>query len=100
MSNSGWFRRLTSSGGAGRSRARRSLVITGIAAALVLAAGLVVLAVNPGQTTLRTTSVASSRQDNSGKTPKAAHTVPPAPAITITSVTPGSGSNSGSGHND
>jgi peptidoglycan hydrolase-like protein with peptidoglycan-binding domain len=67
-------------------------VITGIAAALVLAAGLVVLAVNPGQAPLRTTSVASSRHTSGKASPKPTHTVIPAPAITITSVTPGSNS--------
>ena len=60
MSYSG-CRRLTSQRGTSRSRARRSLVITGVAAVLVLVAGLVVLAVGPGQTTVRTTSVAASR---------------------------------------
>ena len=74
---------------------RRSLVVTGVAAALVLIAGLVVLAVKPAQTTVKTTSVASSRQDKS--TSKAPKTITPAPAIEITSVTPGSNSNSVSG---
>jgi peptidoglycan hydrolase-like protein with peptidoglycan-binding domain len=96
VSYSDWFRRLTAQRGAGRSRTKKPLVITGVAAALVLVAGLVVLAVNPGQTTVRTTSVASSRHDSSGS-PKAKHTVTPAPAITITSVTPGSNSNSVNG---
>jgi peptidoglycan hydrolase-like protein with peptidoglycan-binding domain len=95
VSNSGWFRRLTSQRGAGRSRARRSLIITGVAAALVLVAGLVVLTVSPAQTTVKTTSVASSRQDKA--TPKASPTVTPAPAIEVTSVTPGSNSNSVNG---
>jgi len=97
VSYSDWFRRLTSQRGSGRSRTKKSLVITGVAAAVVLVAGLVVLAVNPHQTTLQTTSVASSRHDSSGATPKATHTVTPAPALTITSVTPGSGSNSVNG---
>ena len=74
---------------------RRSLVITGVAAALVLIAGLVVLAVSPAQTTVKTTSVASSHRDKA--TPKASPTVTPAPAIEVTSVTPGSNSNSVNG---
>jgi hypothetical protein len=100
VSYSDWFRRLRSQRGTGRSRTRRSLLITGVAAALVLVAGLVVLAVGPGQTTVRTTSVAASRHDTAsgGKaTPKPSHTVQPAPALDVTSVTPGSGSNSVSG---
>ncbi len=64
MSYSDWFRRLTSQGGTGRSRARRSLLITGIAAALVVVAGIGVLVAKPGQGTLRTTSVASSHQES------------------------------------
>jgi lipoprotein-anchoring transpeptidase ErfK/SrfK len=98
VSYSDWFRRLTSRSGTGRSHARRSLLVTGIAAALVLIAGVAVLVVGPGKTTLRTTSVAASRQDNGasgsgreGKTqPKPAHTVQPAPALEVTSVNPGS----------
>jgi hypothetical protein len=65
-------------------------VITGVAAALVLVAGLVVLAVGPGQTTVRTTSVAASR--HSGSTSKATtKPVTPAPAIEVASFTPRSG---------
>jgi lipoprotein-anchoring transpeptidase ErfK/SrfK len=70
------------------------VLITGIAAALVLIAGLVVLAVNPGQTTVRTTSVASSHQDSKSKS---SHPAPPAPALAITAVTPGSGAHTVNG---
>ena len=100
MSYSDWFRRLTSQGGTGRKRARRSLLITGIAAALVVVAGVGVLVAKPGQATLRTTSVASSHQENgtSGQSkPAPKHTVTPAPALTITSVTPGSNQHSVTG---
>jgi hypothetical protein len=100
VSYSDWFRRLTSQRGTGRSRTRRSLLITGVAAALVLVAGLVVLAVGPGQTTLRTTSVAASRHDSASgakAAPKPSHTVQPAPALEVTSVTPSSGSDSVNG---
>ena len=101
MSYSDWFRRLTSQGGTGRSRARRSLLITGIAAALVVVAGIGVLVAKPGQATLRTTSVASSHQETgtSGQKAKPApkHTVKPAPALEITSVTPGSSQHSVTG---
>ncbi|HEY0719367.1 MAG TPA: L,D-transpeptidase family protein [Streptosporangiaceae bacterium] len=77
-------------------------MITGVAAALVLIAGVAVLVTTPGRTTLRSTTVASSRQDNTGtpgqKTkPAPKHTVPPAPALEITSVTPGSNSRSVTG---
>ncbi|HWG14358.1 MAG TPA: Ig-like domain-containing protein [Streptosporangiaceae bacterium] len=102
MSYSDWFRRLTSQGGTGRKRARRSLLITGIAAALVVIAGVAVLVTTPGKTMLRSTTVASSRQDNSGSSgqktkPAPKHTVQPAPALEITSVTPGSNSHSVTG---
>jgi lipoprotein-anchoring transpeptidase ErfK/SrfK len=102
VSYSDWFRRLTSQGGTGRKRARRSLLITGIAAALVVVAGVGVLVVKPGQTALKTTSVASSHQENgtSGpgqSKPATKHVVPPAPALTITSVTPGSNQHSVTG---
>jgi hypothetical protein len=97
VSYSDWFRRLTSQGGTGRSRARRSLLVTGIAAALVVIAGVAVLATNPGRTTLRSTTVASSRQDNTGTSgqkakPAPKHTVQPAPALEITSVSPSASS--------
>jgi hypothetical protein len=101
VSYSDWFRRLTSQGGTGRSRARRSLLITGIAAALVVVAGIGVLVAKPGQATLRTTSVASSHQETgtSGQQAKPApkHTVQPAPALQITSVAPGSNQHSVTG---
>jgi peptidoglycan hydrolase-like protein with peptidoglycan-binding domain len=99
VSYSDWFRRLTSQGGTGRSRARRSLLITGIAAALVVVAGVGVLVSKPGQATLRTTSVASSHHENgtSGHKPAPKPTVTPAPALTITSVTPGSNQHSVTG---
>ena len=90
MSYSDWFRRLTSQGGTGRKRARRSLLFTGIAAALVVVAGVAVLVAKPGQAPLKTTSVASSHQETGTGSSKPAkkHTVPPAPALTITSVVP------------
>ena len=90
MFYSDWFRRLASGRGAGRSRARKkSVLITAASAALVVIAGVVLL-VGPGRITLRTTSVASSRQE------AAAH---PAPALQVTSVTPGSGSHGLNGTN-
>ena len=91
MSYSGWFRRLTSQRGTSRSRARRSLVITGVAAVLVLVAGLVVLAVGPGQTTVRTTSVAASRHSGTSGAKATPKPVTPAPAIEVASFTPRSG---------
>jgi hypothetical protein len=99
VSYSDWFRRLTSQGGTGRKRARRSLLITGIAAALVVVAGVGVLVAKPGQLTLKTTSVASSRQETgtSQSKPAKKHTVPPAPALTVTSVVPGSNQHSVTG---
>ncbi|HEY2239601.1 MAG TPA: L,D-transpeptidase family protein [Streptosporangiaceae bacterium] len=97
MSYSDWFRRLTSQGGTGRKRARRSLLFTGIAAALVVVAGVGVLVAKPGQATLKTTSVASSHQETGQSKPAPKHTVTPAPALTITSVTPGSNQHSVTG---
>ena len=83
MPYSDWFRRLASRRGAGHTRARKkSVLITAASAALVVIAGVAVLLVGPGRTTLRTTSVASSRQDQA--------TAHPAPALQVTSVTPGS----------
>jgi peptidoglycan hydrolase-like protein with peptidoglycan-binding domain len=80
---SDWFRRVASGRETGRPRARKSMLITGISAAVVVIAGVAVLLVGPGKTTLRTTSVAASRP---------MHTVHPAPALQVTSVTPGSNS--------
>jgi lipoprotein-anchoring transpeptidase ErfK/SrfK len=99
VSYSDWFRRLTSQGGTGRKRARRSLLFTAIAAALVVVAGVGVLVAKPGQAMLKTTSVASSRQENgTGQSTKPAkHVVPPAPALTVTSVVPGSNQHSVTG---
>ena len=97
MSYSDWFRRLTSQGGTGRKRARRSLLFTGIAAALVVVAGVGVLVAKPGQAPLKTTSVASSHQETGQSKPARKHTVPPAPALTITSVVPGSNQHSVTG---
>jgi peptidoglycan hydrolase-like protein with peptidoglycan-binding domain len=54
-----------------------------------------VLLVTPGKTAFRTTSVAASSQDRqtgNGARPAAAHRTPPAAALQITSVTPGSNS--------
>jgi hypothetical protein len=96
VSYSDWFRRLTSQGGTGRKRARRSLLFTGIAAALVVIAGVGVLVAKPGRTTLKTTSVASSHRET-GQSKPAKRTVPPAPALTITSVVPGSNQHSVTG---
>jgi peptidoglycan hydrolase-like protein with peptidoglycan-binding domain len=82
-----WFRRLASGRGANRpparTRIRKSVLITAVSAALVVIAGVALLLVAPGKTTWWTTSVAASRQD------KPAH---PAPALQVTSVTPGSNS--------
>ena len=75
---------------------RRSLVVTGVAAVVVLVAGLVVLAVSPAQTTVKTTSVASSHHQDKA-TAKPSPTITPAPAIEVTSITPGSNSNSVNG---
>jgi len=87
---SDWFRRLASRRGAGRPRARKkSVLITAGSAALVVIAGVAILLVGPGKITLQTTSVASSRQDQ-------AH---PAPALQVTSVTPGSGASNVNGTN-
>ena len=83
MPYSDWFRRVTSGREAGRLRARRSVLITAVSAALIVIAGVTILLVGPGKTTLWTTSVAASR---------AAHTVHPAPPLQVTSVTPGSNS--------
>jgi len=80
---SDWFRRVASGRETGRPRARKSMLITGISAAVVVIAGVAVLLVGPGKTTLRTTSVAASRP---------MHTVHPAPALQVRSVTPGSNS--------
>ena len=93
MPYSDWFRRVASGREAGRLRARRSVLITAVSAALIVIAGVTILLVGPGKTTLRTTSVAASRQDGQGP----AHTVHPAPALQVTSVTPGSNSRSVNG---
>ena len=54
MPYSDWFRRVASGRGAGRLRARRSVLITAISAALVVIAGVTILLVGPGKkTTLR-----------------------------------------------
>ena len=66
MSYPDWFRRLASGRGAGRPRARKSVLITAISAALIVIAGVAILLVAPGKTTLRTTSVAASRQAGPG----------------------------------
>ena len=83
MPYSDWFRRVASGRETGRPRARKSTLITAISAAVVVIAGVAVLLIVPGKTTLRTTSVAASRST---------HTVHPAPALQVTSVTPGSNS--------
>jgi peptidoglycan hydrolase-like protein with peptidoglycan-binding domain len=85
---SDWFRRLASGRGAGRQWARKkSVLITAASAALVVIAGAAILVVGTGNLTLRATSVASSRQ---------AH---PAPALQVTSVTPGSSATNVNGTN-
>ena len=91
MSYPDWFRRLASGQGAGRPRARKSVLITAVSAALIVIAGVAILLVAPGKITLRTTSVAASRQAGPGKGAK------PAPALQVTSVTPGSNSRSVNG---
>ena len=88
MPYSDWFRRMASGREAGRLRARRSVLITAVSAALIVIAGVTILLVGPGKTTLRATSVAASR---------VAHTVHPAPALQVTSVTPGANSRSVNG---
>jgi peptidoglycan hydrolase-like protein with peptidoglycan-binding domain len=80
---SDWFRRVASGRETGRPRARKSTLMTAISAAVVVIAGVAVLLIVPGKTTLRATSVAASRST---------HTVHPAPALQVTSVTPGSNS--------
>jgi peptidoglycan hydrolase-like protein with peptidoglycan-binding domain len=90
-----WFRRLASGRGANRPRARtrtrKSVLITAVSAALVVIAGVALLLVAPGKTTLWATSVAASRPDQAKP---AAH---PAAALQVTSVTPGSNSRSVNG---
>ena len=88
MPYSDWFRRVASGRETGRPRARKSTLITAISAAVVVIAGVAVLLIVPGKTTLRTTSVAASRSTR---------TVHPAPALQVTSVTPGSNSRSVNG---
>ena len=83
MPFSDWFRRVTSGPEADRPWARKSVLIIAISAALVVIAGVAVLLVGPGGLTLRATSVADGQ---GGSTSSA----PPAPAIQVTSVTPGS----------
>ena len=83
MPYSDWFRRVASGRETGRPGARKSTLITAISAAVVVIAGVAVLLIVPGKTTLRATSVAASRST---------HTVHPAPALQVTSVTPGSNS--------
>ena len=99
MSYSDWFRRPASGRGADRPRARKSILITAVSAALVVVAGVAVLLVTPGKTTLRSTPVAASRQDKQtgGTKPAAAHGARPAAALQVTSVTPGSSSRSVNG---
>ena len=94
MFYSDWFRRLASGRGAGRPRPRKkSVLITAASAALVVIAGVAIVLVGPGRITLRTTSVASSRLDQSKSD---AH---PAPALQVTSVTPGSSASNVNGTN-
>jgi peptidoglycan hydrolase-like protein with peptidoglycan-binding domain len=99
LSYSDWFRRLASGRGTSRPRGRKSVLITAVSAALVVIAGVAVLLVAPGKTTLRTTSVSASSQDRqpSGTKPAPAHSVQPAAALQVTSVTPGSNSHSVNG---
>ncbi len=95
MSYPDWFRRLASGRGANRPRARtrtrKSVLITAVSAALVVIAGVALLLVAPGKTTLWATSVAASRQDG------AKPAVHPAAALQVASVTPGSNSRSVNG---
>jgi len=87
---SDWFRRLASGRGVGRPRARKKpVLITAASAALVVIAGVAILLVGSGRITLRTTSVASQS--------KSARTAHPAPALQVTSVTPGSSSSNVNG---
>jgi peptidoglycan hydrolase-like protein with peptidoglycan-binding domain len=96
VSHSDWFRRLASARagrGPGRLRASRSVVVTAASAALVVIAGVAILAMGPGKaakTTLRTTSVAESAPgQGKGSASTPAHK--PAPALQVVSVTPASG---------
>ena len=90
MFYSDWFRRLASGRGVGRPRARKKpVLITAASAALVVIAGVAILLVGSGRITLRTTSVASQS--------KSARTAHPAPALQVTSVTPGSSSSNVNG---
>ena len=62
MSYPDWFRRLASGRGAGCPRARKSVLITTVSAALIVIAGVAILLVGPGKTTLRERPVAASRR--------------------------------------
>jgi peptidoglycan hydrolase-like protein with peptidoglycan-binding domain len=96
VSYSDWFRRPASGRGAGRPRARKPILITVVSAVLVVLAGVAVLLVTPGKATLNATSVAASRQDGQAGGTKPAH-AQSAPALQVTSVTPGSSSRSVNG---
>ena len=90
MSYSDWSRRVTTAltgRGPGGLRARKSVMVTAVSAALVVVAGVAILVVGPGKSTLQTKSVANA-QDAGKAAPAPTHTVHPAPALDVVSVTP------------
>ena len=90
MSYSDWSRRVTATltgKGPGRPGARKSVLVTAISAALVVVAGVAILVVGPGKSTLKTTSVAHSSRTGKTSAPKPK----PAPALQVVSTTPAEG---------
>ncbi len=90
MSYSDWSRRVAATltgRGPGRPGARKSVMVTAISAALVVVAGVAILVIGPGKTTLRTASVAHSSGTGKSSAPK----VQPAPALQVVSTTPAAG---------
>ncbi len=89
MSYSDWSRRVTAAlTGRGPGRARKSVMVTAISAALVVVAGIAILVVGPGRTTVQTKSVAESQDAGAKAAPSPTRTVHPAPALKVVSVTP------------
>ncbi len=62
-------------------------MVTAVSAALVVVAGVAILVVGPGKSTFQTKSVANA-QDAGKASPAPTHTVHPAPALDVVSVTP------------
>jgi peptidoglycan hydrolase-like protein with peptidoglycan-binding domain len=88
VSYSDWSRRVAATltgKGPGRPGARKSMMVTAISAALVVVAGVAILIVGPGKTTVKTTSVAQSSRTGKTSAPK------PAPALQVVSSTPAEG---------